>query len=90
MRGNWAGSWEGLSKDVVIMNWNFGKRDESLKFFADRGHRQVLAGYYDAPPIEVKKWVESGAKVKGVVGIMYTTWQNNYTHIEEFAKFARE
>ncbi len=90
VRGNWAGSWEGLAKDVVIMNWNFGKRDESLKFFADRGHRQVLAGYYDAPPIEVKKWVESGAKVKGVIGIMYTTWQNNYTHLEEFAKFARE
>jgi hypothetical protein len=34
--------------------------------------------------------VKSGAKVKGVVGIMYTTWQNNYTHIEEFAKYARE
>jgi len=90
VRGNWAGSWEGLSKDVVIMNWNFGKRDESLKFFADRGHRQVLAGYYDAPPVQVKKWVESGRKVTGVVGIMYTTWRNDYTHLEEFAKYARE
>src|SRR5258708_23121082 len=84
VRGSWANSWEGLSKDVIIMNWNFGKRDESLKFFADRGHRQVLAGYYDAPPIQVKEWVKSVAKVKGIVGIMFPTWQNKYTHIVEF------
>jgi len=27
--------------------------------------------------------------VKGVVGVMYTTWQQNYDHIEEFAKVVR-
>ena len=47
VNGPWTGSWEGLDKDVVIVNWNYGKRDESLKFFADRGHRQLIAGYYD-------------------------------------------
>ena len=37
VNGPWSGSWEGLSKDVLVMNWNHGKRDQSLKFFADRG-----------------------------------------------------
>jgi len=51
---------------VVIVNWNYGKRDESLKFFADRGHKQVIAGYYDGSQ-DTKKWLESAGKVEGVV-----------------------
>src|SRR5262249_26929342 len=50
VRGDLTGSWEGLSKEVVVVNWNFGEREESLRFFAGRGHRQVIAGYYDADP----------------------------------------
>jgi hypothetical protein len=90
VRGDLKGSWEGLGKDVVIVNWNFGSREKSLPFFADRGHRQVLAGYYDGPVEQVKDWLRSAAKVKGVVGVMYTTWQNNFSHLEEFAKACRE
>jgi hypothetical protein len=90
VRGDLKGSWEGLSKDVVIVNWHFGAREKSLPFFADRGHRQVLAGYYDGPVEQVKEWLKSGAKVKGVVGVMYTTWQGNYDHLEAFAKACRE
>jgi hypothetical protein len=74
---------------VVIVNWNFGKRNESLKFFADRGHKQVLAGYYDAKPQQIKQWLEAAAKVKGVEGVMYTTWKRNFADIEEFAKAAK-
>ena len=85
VNGPWTGSWEGLDKDVVIVNWNYGKRDESLKFFADRGHRQVIAGYYDGGQ-DTKKWVESAGRVKGVVGYMYTTWRSDYSKIEQFAK----
>jgi hypothetical protein len=90
VRGPWTDSWEGLDKGVVIMNWNFGKRDQSLKFFADRGHKQVVAGYYDHKPEQVKDWVASANKVDGVVGVMYTTWRNDYSQIAAFAKFARE
>ena len=46
VNGPWTGSWEGLDKDVMVVNWNYGKRDQSLKFFADRGqqagHRRLL------------------------------------------------
>ncbi len=90
VHGDLAGSWEGLSKDVTVLNWNSPKRDESLKFFADRGHQQIIAGYYDAPVERVRDWMKSAAKVKGVVGYMYTTWENNYTDLEAFAKIVRE
>jgi hypothetical protein len=90
VNGPWTNSWEGLDKSVVIMNWNFGKRDQSLKFFADRGHRQILAGYYDHKPEQIKDWLASASKVQGVIGVMYTTWQNDYSKIEAFAKLARE
>jgi hypothetical protein len=69
--------------------WNFGKRDDSLKFFADCGHRQIIAGYYDAGPDQIKPWLESAAKVKGVIGLMYTTWANKYDDLEAFAKACR-
>ena len=90
VRGDLAGSWEGLDRSVTIVNWNFGKRDESLKFFADRGHQQIIAGYYDGPVARVKEWLASAAKVPGVVGVMYTTWQNRYDDLEGFARACRE
>ncbi|MGO8750296.1 MAG: hypothetical protein ACLQNE_30495, partial [Thermoguttaceae bacterium] len=42
--GPWYGSWKGLDKDVVIVNWNSdpAKRTESLKHFASLGHQQIL------------------------------------------------
>jgi hypothetical protein len=90
VRGDFKGSWEGLDPSVTIMNWNFGKRDQSLKFFADRGHKQVIAGYYDAKPAQIKQWLDAAKKVTGVEGVMYTTWKGNFKDIEEFAKVVRE
>jgi hypothetical protein len=89
VEGTLKGSWEGLDPQVVIVNWNHGKRDESLKWFADRGHKQVIAGYYDGKPEGVRTWLESSAKVKDVTGIMYTTWQNKYADLEPFLDAVR-
>ena len=72
------------------MNWNYGKRDESLKWFADRGHRQVIAGYYDSDLSQMRNWIDSASKVKGVVGYMYTTWRSDYGAIEKFAGLFRQ
>ena len=90
VRGDLTGSWEGLDPSVTVVNWNFDKRDASLKFFAERGHRQVIAGYYDAPPERVKAWLDAAAKVKGVVGVMYTSWRDNYDDMETFARLVRQ
>lgn len=88
VNGNLAGSWEGLPREMLIMNWNSGKPAESLKHFADRGHTQILAGYYDAPPENIHNWLRAGQGTPGIQGAMYTTWKNNYSDLESFATAA--
>jgi hypothetical protein len=72
------------------MNWNFQNRDQSLKFFADRGHRQVIAGYYDADLGQIKSWLESANRVNGAIGVMYTTWRGDYSNLEKFARLVQQ
>ena len=86
--GPWFGSWEGLDKNVVIVNWNSApdKRVASLKHFAGLGHQQILAGYYDGPIAAIRGWLDDGRDVPGVVGAMYTTWQHRYDDLEAFAR----
>ena len=90
VQGDLTGSWKGLDKSVTILNWNFGQRDKSLQWFAGRGHQQIIAGYYDGSVGQVKEWMKSAANVKGVVGYMYTTWENKYDDLEGFAKIVRQ
>jgi len=89
VRGTIAGSWEGLDKDVTIIPWNFEKRAQSLKFFAERGHHQVIAGYYDAKPNQIKDWLAAAQGLPNVDGVMYTTWANRYGDLEAFANAIR-
>lgn len=90
VRGDLTGSWEGLDKEITIVPWYFDKRDSALKFFADRGHRQLIAGYYDAAPERVREWLVSARPFPGVEGVMYTTWENRYTALEEFSRIVGE
>jgi hypothetical protein len=85
--GPWHGSWKGLDPDVVIVNWNSGpaKRVQSLAHFAERGHRQMLAGYYDGPVAAITPWLGDARRAGGLVGVIYTTWQSRYNHLEAFA-----
>jgi hypothetical protein len=87
--GDLSGSWEGLEKDTVIVEWNYGKRDESMAFFAGRGHALLPAGYYDGSQ-DTHKWLDSMRKFPGTVGIMYTTWEHKFGELESFLKTARE
>lgn len=86
VNGSLEGSWEGLMPGVEIMNWNFGKRDESLAFFSKNGHPQVIAGFYDGNLADVDAWLTSAKGVKGVRGFMYTTWRQDYSQLEAVAK----
>jgi hypothetical protein len=88
VNGDLAGSWEGLPKDAIIVNWNSGKARESLPFFANRGHKQVLAGYYDGRAEAIRTWLDAGRGLLGIDGAMYTTWQQNYNQLEAFAVYA--
>jgi hypothetical protein len=88
--GPWYGGWEGLDKDVIILNWHGsdmahpGDRVEAMKFFADRGHKQILCGYYDASAESIVPWLKDASGIKGVTGVMYTTWGQHYEEIEHF------
>ena len=88
--GPWYGAWEGLDKDVIIFNWHSsdithpGDRVETLKFFADRGNKQILCGYYDGAVDAIVPWMKDAAQVKGANGVMYTTWGQNYSEVENF------
>ncbi len=90
VNGSLKGSWDGLARDVVIANWNAGKAVPSLKFFADRGHRQIIAGYYDGDDLtNFQQWDAAARQVKGVAGFMYTTWQAKYGLLEQYGKAIR-
>ncbi|MDB6072750.1 MAG: putative glycosyl hydrolase, partial [Verrucomicrobiaceae bacterium] len=90
VNGDLTGSWEGLNKDVILVNWNSGEAEKSLPFFADRGHRQLVAGYYDAPVEKTRPWLEKAKSVHGIIGVMYTTWRNNYEELEHFSRMLDE
>lgn len=89
VRGTLAGSWEGLDKEINIVPWYFEKRAESLKFFADRGHHQVIAGYYDHKPEQIKEWLAAAQNLPNIDGVMYTTWEHRFADLEAFAALAR-
>jgi hypothetical protein len=105
VRGDLSNSWEGLDKDVIIVPWYFEKRKQSLEFFANRGHRQVIAGYYDHSPEQVTDWLQAACRnhkpeqvtdwlqaaqaVRGVLAVMYTTWQHKYDDMERFAELIK-
>lgn len=88
VRGDLAGSWEGLDRDVNIVPWNFGTRAETLKFFANRGHKQLIAGYYDAKPELIRDWLAAGRNLHSVNGVMFTTWKGKFTDLEKFIEAA--
>ena len=76
---------------VRIVNWNFDKREESLKHFEGLGHEQILAGYYDANPSQIQRWLDTVVqqKLSKVQGVMYTTWRRDYSKLEEFADLVK-
>jgi len=92
VNGDWYGSWEGLPTEVIVMNWNHtDKCRESLRFFADRGYRQLIAAYYDGDPrADVAAWLGAADGIPGIGGIMYTTWKKKYADLHEFFRLVDE
>lgn len=84
--GSLRESWKGLPADVILVNWNSGKARDSLKWFAQRGHSQILAGFYDDGLDNLRKWNAAAQGVPNAIGFMYTTWNNNYDLLEAYGK----
>jgi len=72
------------------VNWYGELQGKNAKFFADRGMRQIFAGYYDGNEHgeDVAPWFKGVAGLPGIVGAMYTTWQDKYAAMDEWARAA--
>ncbi len=87
-----------LDSSFVIVNWagegrtggaDDANRRVSLKRFAEPGHRQVVALYYDSLS-SVDNWLGVLGKQppRGLDGIMYTSWTDNYSGYAHLADTA--
>jgi hypothetical protein len=36
----------------------------------------------------ITAWLNDAKEIKGVTGVMYTTWRNNFSHTKEFVERA--
>ena len=90
VNGSLKGSWKGLDPGIGVVNWNGGLMGKNCKFFADLGLKQILSGYYDGDQNgdAIAKWIANTKGVPGIVGAMYTTWEDNYTAMDIWAKKA--
>lgn len=90
VNGPLAGSWKGLDKDVGIVNWHGGLKGKNCMFFADLGLRQILSGYYDSDKdgAGIVEWLQATKDVPGIVGAMYTTWEDKYGAMDVWARKA--
>ena len=90
VNGSFKGSWKGLDKDVGIVNWYGALAGSNCQFFADWGLKQILSGYYDGDDTgdQIARWQQNTKNVPGIVGAMYTTWENKYEAMNDWAKRA--
>lgn len=90
VNGSLAGSWKGLDKQIGIVNWHGGLKGKNCQFFADLGLKQILSGYYDSDEegTAIVDWFHSTKGVPGIVGAMYTTWEDKYAAMDVWAEKA--
>ena len=90
VNGTLKGSWKGLDKDVGIVNWHGGLMGKNSPFFANLGLRQILSGYYDGDEdgSAIAQWKAATKGIPGVVGAMYTTWEDQYGPMDVWAQRA--
>ena len=97
VEGDLTGSWTGLPADVILMNWNLAALKTSAAWFAGQNsqqpvaHAQVIAGYYDSGDGASSATTELAqvSGIPGVMGLMYATWEDDYSQLAAFAGAAR-
>lgn len=90
VNGSLKDSWKGLDKGIGIVNWNGGGGAKDCRFFADLGLKQILSGYYDSDEdgSGIAKWESDTKGIPGIVGAMYTTWEDKYDAMDAWAQKA--
>jgi hypothetical protein len=90
VNGSLAGSWDGLDPGIGIVNWYGELLGKNCQFFADRGMKQILSGYYDSDEegATIAQWLANTRDVPNIAGAMYTTWEDRYSAMETWAQRA--
>jgi len=90
VEGSWEGSWEGADPDIGLANWAGHLKGKNCRWFADRGHQQVLSGYYDHDDdgAAIAAWLKAVEGIRGIVGAMHTSWQEKFDTLEAWAEKA--
>jgi hypothetical protein len=97
VEGDIAGSWTGVPSEVTVMNWNLWNLANSLTWFSGLNpqqptrFKQVIAGYYDSGDGAgaATQELQQAAGIPGITGLMYTTWYNDYSQLQQFAAAAK-
>lgn len=90
-RGDLSGSWRGILPNTTVLTWvpngkvtSMGPK--SLKFFSERGHHQLLGAFYDQNVSDNHKdWTAASKNIKGIHGVVYCTWNRDFSQLESFA-----
>jgi hypothetical protein len=98
VEGDFSGSWKGVPADVAIVNWNLDHLKPSLTWFSGAdpkqpvAYRQMIAGFYDRGngAAEAAKELKQAAGIPGIVGMMYTTYNDDYSQLQNFASAAKK
>jgi hypothetical protein len=90
VNGSLAGAWKGLDKGIGIVNWHGALMGKNCRFFADLGLKQILSGYYDGDESgsAIAQWLDNTRDIPGIVGAMYTTWEDKYDAMDAWAQKA--
>jgi hypothetical protein len=78
------------------MNWNLSNLTNSLTWFSGKNaaqsvpYRQIVAGYYDSGngTSSAQTELSQAAGIPGIQGLMYTTWNPDYSQMQNFANAA--
>jgi len=89
VNGSLADSWQGLSPEVIIVNVNqTAKYPDSLRWFDDRMHSQIISVCFDNAQNTSRKRLEGMRNLPEPAGVMYSTANNHYEDLEHFAHHA--
>lgn len=97
VEGDLTGSWKGLPSNITIFNWNLDNLRNSLTWFSGTDsrqpvkHDQIIAGFYDRHDAAAQATIDlqQARGIPGVKGMMYTTWVDDYSQLDQFAQAAR-
>ena len=90
INGDLTNIWNRIdTKSIIIANWNGGKMNESLRWFAKKGFSQISSPYYDDQSTNnIRQWRLAQIGVENIKGMMYTTWADDYNFLTPFSYYA--